>query len=88
MIGLYHFKILTYVDERWNDNLCNSDSSTFLQTKEFFLTNSKDHFPVFIYVLNKNDEIMGQLAIRIINTTVMYSSPLFKKILKFLVHNL
>ena len=80
----YHFKILKTVDEEWNKNLLNCGYSTFFQTREYFISNSLDHFPIFIYVLNEKEEIVGQLAIRIINTSVLYSSSFFKTILNLI----
>lgn len=82
MMQEYNFKISLNVGEEWNNYLLKSKYSTFFQTSEYFTSNSKDHFPIYIHVLDNDEKIVGQLTIRIINTTVLYSSPIFKKIAK------
>jgi len=79
----YHFKILTETDaQQWNDALKASTYSTFFQTHEYLKSDSKDRVPIFIYVLDQNNVVVGQLGMQIIGTTVMYSSHFFKKITK------
>ncbi|GBL40921.1 hypothetical protein EMGBD3_02890 [Nitrosarchaeum sp.] len=79
---MYTFKILTSVDSSmWNNDLTKSNYATFFQTTNYLNSNSKDHFPVFIYVLDQDDNVMGQLGLRIIKTVVRYSSPFFRRLL-------
>ena len=79
---MYTFKILTKVDSLiWNNDLTKSNYATFFQTTNYLNSNSKDHFPVFIYVLDQDGDVVGQLGLRIIKTVVRYSSPLFRRLL-------
>ena len=68
----------------WNNDLLKSTYSTCFQAAEFLTSDLEDITPVFIYIVNENDEIVGQLGLRIIDTTVMYSSPLFKRYSKII----
>jgi hypothetical protein len=73
-------EICTEVDSNlWNNNLKKSNYSTFFQTAEFQNSNLEDIIPIFINIIDKNNDIVGQLGLRIINTTVMYSSSIFKR---------
>ena len=63
----------------WNNDLLKSTYSTCFQAAEFLTSDLEDITPVFIYIVNENDEIVGQLGLRIIDTTVMYSSSIFKR---------
>jgi hypothetical protein len=79
----YYFKIVTDIDEKkWNDDLAKCAYSTFFQTYEYLKSDSKDCFPIFIYVFDEN-KVVGQLGMQIIGTTVLYSSQFFKRITKF-----
>jgi lipid II:glycine glycyltransferase (peptidoglycan interpeptide bridge formation enzyme) len=83
-MSCYRFKIAIDVDEKkWNDDLIKSTYATFFQTYEYLKSDSKDHFPIFIYVTDENDSVVGQLGMQIIGTTMLYSSHFFKKITKF-----
>jgi len=80
--NLYTFKILTHVDSStWNNNLTKSPYATFFQTTNYLNSNSKDHFPIFIYILDQDGNIVGQLGLRIIKTVVRYSSPFLRRLL-------
>ena len=80
----YKCRIKTEIDEKkWNDVLKNSKYSTFFQTYEYLKSNSESSFPIFIEVLNDNNDVVGQLGMKVIGTTVLYSSPIFKKITRF-----
>ncbi|WKT58291.1 hypothetical protein QVH35_02175 [Candidatus Nitrosotenuis chungbukensis] len=73
---------MTSVDAtQWNENLKKSDYSTFFQTFEYISQKSSDVTPVYVRVFDNNDEIVGQLGLRIIKTTVMYSSKTFRHFL-------
>nr|MBC8444360.1 hypothetical protein [Candidatus Woesearchaeota archaeon] len=77
----YSFKIKTDVDSTWNDVLMNSTHASFFQSTNYLNSNSKDFFPIFIYILDENNNIVGQLGLRIIKTVVRYSSPFLRRIL-------
>ncbi len=68
-------------DSDWNNNLLKSKSATFFQSTDYLNSNSKDYFPVFIYIFDQDGNVVGQLGIRIIKTVVRYSSPFFRKLL-------
>ena len=79
---MYKFKILTTVDSSmWDNDLTKSNYATFFQTTNYLNSNSNDHFPVFIYVLDQDGNVMGQLGLRIIKTVVRYSSPFLRRLL-------
>lgn len=82
---MYNYRILTTVDSQvWNNDLAKSTNATYFQTANYLNSSSKDYFPIFIYVLDQNDNVVGQLGLRIIKTAVRYSSPLFRKLLHLL----
>ena len=81
---MYNFKIYTKVDSKWNENLMKSKHGNFFQTAEYVDSDSKDFFPIFVYVFDENGTVVGQLTIRIIKTTVLYSSPIIHKIVRIL----
>ena len=81
----YNSKHSTNVDSiNWNNDLLKSAYSTSYQTAEYLTSDLENIIPIFIHVVNANDEIVGQLGIRIIDSTVMYSSPLFKRYSKII----
>jgi hypothetical protein len=88
---LYHkmnisYKILTEIDSsQWDKDLMKSKSSTFFQTTEYLIPpQGADYLAVFVYVLDENGEVVGQLGMRIIRTTVMFASPFFKRLVKII----
>ena len=81
----YNTKHSPNVDSiNWNNSLLKSTYSTSYQTAEYLTSDLESITPIFIQVINTNDEIVGQLGLRIINSTVMYSSPLFKRYSKII----
>ena len=79
---MYHFEISCKVDPiKWNNDLNKSNYSTFFQTTNYLNSNSNDHFSVFIYILDKDENVVGQLGLRIIKTVVRYSSPFLRRLL-------
>lgn len=81
----YNFKIETEINSKlWDENLLQSKSSTFYQSIEHLTSTSDQYFPVYISILNENNDIVGQLGINIIQTTVLYSSSLFESLLKII----
>jgi hypothetical protein len=72
----------TEIPLSWCENLLHSPSSTFYQSIENLTSTSDQYFPVFISILNENNDIVGQLGINIIQTTVLFSSSIFESLLK------
>lgn len=80
----YRFKIEDVTNEQeWNDNLKKSQYSTYFQSTNYLKSSSEDFFPVFIWVF-ENENVVGQLGLRIIKTTVRYSSPLLRKMTRLI----
>ena len=80
----FTFKTETKIPLSWCDNLLNNSSSTFYQSIENLTSTSDQYFPVYISILNQNNEIVGQLGMNIIKTTVLYSSSIFESLLKII----
>ena len=81
----YSSRHSTDVDSvRWNNDLLKSTYSTSYQTAEYLTSDLENITPIFIHVTNANDEIVGQVGIRIIDSTVMYASSLFKRYSKII----
>ena len=83
---MYHFKIETQVDSAWNQNLIKNNSGNFFQSSDYLTSDSKNFFPVFIYVIDESNKVVGQIGMSIIKTTVLYSSSSFQKILKLITN--
>jgi hypothetical protein len=83
---MYTIQIITNIDrDKWNDDLLQSDFSTFYQTFEYLnLNTNQDTFPVFVNILDDKQNVVAQLGILIIRTTVLYGNPLFLKILRII----
>jgi len=83
---MYDIKIVTdVVAKEWNSDLSKSNYSTYFQTSEYLQPNNTvGYFPVFVYVVDQNNNVVGQLGIQIIRTSVLYSSPLLRKFLKLI----
>lgn len=82
MMSSYQFKILTTIDEeKWDNDLTKVNYSTFFQTSHYLNSNSKEYFPVFVYIVDHNNTVVGQLGLRIIKTVVRYSSPTFRRLM-------
>jgi serine/alanine adding enzyme len=76
----YKYTISTSANSvNWNNFLKNSDYSTFFQTYENITSNSQDTIPIFITVFS-NNEVVGQLGLKIIKTSTLYSSKSLKKL--------
>lgn len=82
----YTFRIETQVDSDWNQNLIKNKSGNFFQSLDYLTSDSKNFFPIFIYVVDELGNIVGQLGLSIIKTTVLYSSSLFHTALKLITN--
>ena len=75
----YRFKIDDVINEQeWNTNLQKSHYSTYFQSTNYLKSSSDDFFPIYIWVF-ENENVVGQLGLRIIKTSVRYSGPLLRK---------
>lgn len=75
------YKILKTIDGQiWNKHLLSSKSSTFFQTNEFLNSTHSDKFPLFIYVIDSNEQIKAQLGMSIIQNRRGLSGTVFKKL--------
>ena len=83
---MYKIKIIEdAVKEEWNSNLLKSNYSTYYQTFEYIEGNDKtEYFPIFIQVIDEKQNVVGQLGIQIVKTSILYSSPLLRKFLKLI----
>ena len=85
MLLKYTFTIETKINSKlWNENLSRNSSGTFYQTAENVKSTSDQYFPIFILILNENNEIVGQLTITVTITTVLYSSNVLRLLLKII----
>lgn len=78
---MYTFKIDTKANVSWNQNLLKSSDANFFQSLEYLSSDSKEFFPVFISVFGVNGDVVGQLGITIIKSTMLYSIIPFSSIL-------
>ena len=82
---MYKFSILKEVNaEEWDDNLKKSNCATFFQSAKFLEVQSKGRHPLFLYVLDENDKIKGQLAITITKSYTPYSTNKLNKFTKMI----
>jgi len=83
---MFNFKILSEVDpQKWNNDLTKSEYATFFQSIDYLASDpNNDYFHVFIYVVDNNGNVVGQLGLRIIRTVVMFSSHPSRLFLKIM----
>lgn len=71
----FSFSVLTEVDNNdWDEQLLKNEVSTFFQTFEYVTTEENHKLPLFIYIYDKNENVVGQLALNIISVQPTYSS--------------
>lgn len=71
-------KISETIDEgKWNKSLLNSKYSTHYQSTKFLKTD-ESRFPIFVYILDGENEIKGQLALSILKKHSTLSSKKLK----------
>ena len=57
---MFNFVIMEKVDPvEWNQQLKNNENATFHQTVEFVTSEHSFKFPLFIYVKNQENNILG-----------------------------
>jgi len=75
----YKFKIFEKINsDEWNLNLKKSSYATFFQTTTYFKTQDDTRFPIYIYVYDEKNKIVGQLVVSIIKKPVIYSTSRFQ----------
>lgn len=80
----YRYKIFENVSKNdWNSSLLKFTPATYLQTFEYLSEQSDSEIPVFIFVFDDNN-VVGQLGIKVIKTAETYSSPTMKKFLNLI----
>jgi len=85
MSKICKFKIFEKVVlKEWDDELKKNENSTFFQTAEYMMSHNPEKFPLFMYVYDENNKIVGQLALTIIKTQKPYSSSLLKNYTKLI----
>lgn len=71
--------------DQWNLQLQQTSYSTFFQTTEYLdAEKNSEYFPIFILIEDEHQNVVGQLGMHIIKSTVLYSSPFFQKLLKII----
>lgn len=78
---MYTFKIETQAGPKWNDSLVKNPAGNFFQNSDYLRSDSENSFPVFISVFDESENLVGQLGISVIKTTVLYSSSLLRSVL-------
>lgn len=80
-----NFEVLKRVDpKKWDNELKKNENSVFFQTAEYMMSDEPEKFPLFIYVYDENNGIVGQLALTIIKSQKAYSSYLLKNYTKLI----
>lgn len=78
---MYEIIINTSVDVNWEKNLLKSDYANFYQNSQY-IESVFGTIPIYISILDDKQNIVGQLGLNIIQTTVQYSGPIFNYFLK------
>ena len=83
---MFTYKIETTVDSKWNQNLLKSAHASFFHSAEYLNSTSKEFFPIYVSILDENQNVVAQLKMIIIKSSVLYSNQLldlfFKSIQK------
>ena len=83
---MFTYKIETTVDLKWNQNLLKSTHASFFHSVEYLDSTSKEFFPLYVSILDENKNVVAQLKMIIIKSSVLYSNQLldlfFKSIQK------
>jgi len=78
----YSYEILHEVNvEKWNNQLKKNEFAMFFQTAEY--VSSKGYStPLFVYIYDKSDNVVGQLALIVVKEYHSYSTPLLNSYIK------
>jgi len=73
---MFTYKIETTVDSKWNQNLLKSAHASFFHSAEYLNSTSKEFFPLYVSILDENQNVVAQLKMIIIKSSVLYSNQL------------
>ena len=73
---MFSYKIETKVDSKWNQNLLKSKHASYFHCIEYLDSTSKEFFPLYVSILDENENVIAQLKIIIIKSAVLYSNQL------------
>ena len=82
---MFTYKIETTVDSKWNQNLLKSAHASFFHSAEYLNSTSKEFFPLYVSILDENQNVVAQLMMIIIKSSILYSNPildLFSKLIQ------
>jgi len=72
---MYKFSISRDIDpEKWDSDLIKSNYATFFQSAKFLGTKIQGKYPIFLYILDENDNVKGQLGLIITKSYTPYST--------------
>ena len=63
---MFTYKIETTVDSKWNQNLLKSAHASFFHSAEYLNSTSKEFFPIYVSILDENQNVVAQLKMIII----------------------
>ena len=81
---MFTYKIETTVDSKWNQNLLKSAHASFFHSAEYLNSTSKELFPLYVSILDENQNVVAQLKMIIIKSSVLYSNQLLDLFFKSL----
>ena len=81
---MFTYKIETTVDSKWNQNLLKSAHASFFHSAEYLNSTSKEFFPLYVSILDENQNVVAQLKMIIIKSSVLYSNQLLDLFFKSL----
>ena len=82
---MYKFYISRDIDpEKWDSNLIESNYATFFQSAKFLGIQNQSKYPLYIYVLDENGDVKGQLGLIITKSYTPYSTNKLNKLTKMI----
>jgi len=81
---MFTYKIETTVDSKWNQNLLKSSHASFFHTVEYLDSSSKEFFPLYVSILDENQNVVAQLKMIIIKSSVLYSNQISDMVIKLI----
>ena len=81
---MFTYKIETTVDSKWNQNLLKSSHASFFHSVEYLDSTSKEFFPLYVSILDENQNVVAQLKMIIIKSSVLYSNQILDTIIKLI----
>ena len=81
---MFTYKIETTVDSKWNQNLLKSAHASFFHSVEYLDSTSKEFFPLYVSILDENQNVVAQLKMIIIKSSVLYSNQILDLFFKLI----